>query len=99
MKTLPETIHDPWSVRGNRFTRGPSLGIIAASIGVAAVAIVAGISRSPMSPVLPPGAGPLAVFRWPAQLLGLDGSSFIKTAAAFAAVLVACGTFVLERWQ
>jgi len=75
-------------------------GIVA---GVSAVALAAGIERSPLSPVLPPGAGPIAPLHMLARAAGLDAISPGHQAAFAITAVVGC-TFAFlfslrEAWR
>src|SRR5438034_3453740 len=74
---------------------GAELPVIATVAGVVFVAVVAGIDGSPLQPVLPPGAEPLAPFRFAARIAGLDALG--PTAQATVAILAmgaAAATFL-----
>jgi len=76
------------------------LGVVA---GVAAVALASGIQRSPLSPILPPGGGPLAPFRVAARAAGLDTIGPGAQAAVSITAVVACALAFLfalrEAWR
>jgi hypothetical protein len=79
------------------------LAVAAVVAGIAAVALASGIQHSPLSPVLPSGAGPIAPFRVAARAAGLDTISPGAQAAVSIAAVVAC-TFAFlfalrEAWR
>jgi len=77
--------------------------VAAVVAGVAAVALASGMNHSALSPVLPPGAGPIAPFRVAARAAGLDTISPGAQAAVAITAVVAC-TFAFlfalrEAWR
>jgi hypothetical protein len=77
--------------------------VAAVVAGVAAVALASGMIHSPLSPLLPPGASPIAPFRVAARAAGLDTISPGGQAAVAIIAVVAC-TFAFlfalrEAWR
>jgi hypothetical protein len=81
----------------------PTAATVAAAGSVLLVAAVAGMPRSSLVPVLPPGAGALAPFRWAGAVLG--GNAFSpngRVALATTSLAVAGTVFLLAlraAWQ
>src|SRR5919204_4292771 len=86
--------------------RGPlsaDVAVAAMVTGVLAMAAVAGMASSPLSPALPSGGGPLPPFAVLARALGLNGLvAGGRAAASILAVLAVTGAFLLalrEAWR
>jgi hypothetical protein len=67
--------------------------------GVVAVALVAGMGESPLSPALPPGAGPYAPLSTVVRALGLDAlTEGGRVAASIVAVVLFTAAFLFAAW-